>query len=221
MSMKREISFMYSFSFGLKNFDEHINKSIRNYDSLRKDVIEMSRYFVEPETNVYDLGCSTGSMLKEIKSVTNAEQYIGYDLAEEFKDIVNDTEVTMYNERIQEMMVDNASFVTSLFTLQFIPRTDRQQVISEVYRGLEEGGAFVIAEKIYFNEPRVQDIMTFMYYGHKREHFSDKEILDKEYQLRDMLRPKTIDELQEMLSDFQSVTPFWQQHGFVGLLCLK
>ena len=63
--------------------------------------------------------------------------------------------------------------------------------------------------------------MTFMYYGHKREHFTDKEILDKEYQLRDMLRPNTMNELEEMLSDFQSVTPFWQQHGFVGLLCLK
>jgi tRNA (cmo5U34)-methyltransferase len=181
----------------------------------------MSRYFVEPDTNVYDLGCSTGSMLKQIKDNTNAKDYIGYDCAEEFKDIVYDTDVTLFNEPIQDMKITNASFVTSLFTLQFIPKQDRYNVISEVYQGLNKGGAFVIAEKIFFDQPQVQDMMTFMYYDHKRDHFSDKEILDKEYQLRDMLRPNTRDELKSMLSMFESVTTFWQQHSFVGMLCLK
>ena len=212
---------MYSFSFGHGDFDDHINKSIRNYDTLREDVIQMSRYFVESNTNVYDLGCSTGSMLKDIKNNTKGAEYIGYDSAEQFKHIIHDTDVNMFNEPIQNIKIQNASFITSLFTLQFIPKQDRQKVIQDVYKGLNDGGAFVIAEKIYFDHPLIQDMMTFLYYDHKRNNFTDKEILDKEYQLRDMLRPNTRDELKGMLSMFTSVTTFWQQHGFVGMLCLK
>ena len=56
----------FSFSAVAKNFDNHINRSIRGYNDLWNDVISMSKYFVENKTNVVDIGCSTGSLLSEM-----------------------------------------------------------------------------------------------------------------------------------------------------------
>ena len=36
---------------------------------------------------------------------------------------------------------------TSIFTLQFMPRKDRFDVIQNIYNGLNHGGAFIFAEK--------------------------------------------------------------------------
>ena len=57
----------FSFSNMSDNFDNHISKSIRGYDNLRTDIIGMSKYFVIDDTNVVDIGCSQGSLLKKIK----------------------------------------------------------------------------------------------------------------------------------------------------------
>lgn len=71
------------------NFDDHINKSIRNYDQLRDDIVSLSNYFVTSDTKVVDYGCSQGTMIKRIRD-TNKEQasntiYYGVDINEDFK----------------------------------------------------------------------------------------------------------------------------------------
>jgi len=85
----------------------------------------------------------------------------------------------------------NASLVTSIFTLQFMPPKDRARTIKSIYDGLNDGGAFIFSEKGFSCNPKIQDMMTFMYYDYKRQHFTDKEILDKEVQLRHMMKPNT------------------------------
>ena len=60
----------FSFSSVASGFDEHITKSIRGYADLRDDVVGISRYFILDETNVLDIGCSQGTMLKRIKDET-------------------------------------------------------------------------------------------------------------------------------------------------------
>ena len=55
----------FTFAHREEGFDEHIEKSIRGYSQLMDDVISLSRYFVENETNVVDIGCSTGKMTND------------------------------------------------------------------------------------------------------------------------------------------------------------
>ena len=50
----------FTFAHREEGFDEHIEKSIRGYSQLMDDVISLSRYFIEDETKVVDIGCSTG-----------------------------------------------------------------------------------------------------------------------------------------------------------------
>ena len=54
----------FTFAHREEGFDEHIEKSIRGYSSLMNDVISLSRYFVEDDTNIFDIGCSTGKNTK-------------------------------------------------------------------------------------------------------------------------------------------------------------
>ena len=97
-----------------------------------------------------------------------------------------------------------------------------QEVINKIYNGLNTGGAFIFSEKTFSCNPRVQDMMTFMYYDYKRQNFSDKEILDKEVQLRHMMKPNTKTELYNMVQDAGfEIHTFWQNFNFVGVIALK
>lgn len=59
----------FSFTNFSKEFDEHIDKSIRGYFTLRSDVVKITEYFVEDDMTVLHLGCSQGSLLRMIKRV--------------------------------------------------------------------------------------------------------------------------------------------------------
>ncbi len=223
----------FTFAHRDEGFDNHIDQSIRHYSTLHDDIVKMSRYFVEDDTNIYDLGCSTGktlgAMIKQNTFAPHAH-YIGIEHAEGFKEAmdlrmreheVDDLELRF--EDVRDADMQNASLVTSIFTLQFMPRKDRQETLNKVYDALNPGGAFIFGEKTYSCSSTVQDMLTFMYYDFKRENFDAKDIMDKEQTLRNMLKPNTWSELNEMLdtAGFESVQTFWQNHLFVGAIAIK
>jgi len=99
---------------------------------------------------------------------------------------------------------------------------DRQDVINKVADGLNTGGAFIFSEKTFSCNPRIQDMMTFTYYDFKRKHFNDKEILDKEVQLRHMMKLNTKTEIYDMFTNAGfEVHNFWQNFNFIGAIALK
>ena len=64
----------FSFSnLGTENFDEHIDQSIPHYSTLNNNIVALSNYFIEGQTNVYDIGCSTGKLLRRLRDERNAE----------------------------------------------------------------------------------------------------------------------------------------------------
>ena len=56
----------YDFTFAHREegFDEHIEYSIRGYSNLLEDIVNLSKYFVEGNTKVVDIGCSTGKVTR-------------------------------------------------------------------------------------------------------------------------------------------------------------
>ena len=54
----------FTFAHREEGFDNHIEQSIRGYSNLMEDVVSLSRYFVEDDTNIVDIGCSTGKLTK-------------------------------------------------------------------------------------------------------------------------------------------------------------
>ena len=228
----------FTFAHREEGFDNHIEMSIRGYSNLHDDVVSLSRYFVDNESSVYDIGSSTGktilAMAEQNYSFAPHCHYIGVEIADGFEDAMNNrvlevenkfpgTSVRYLKEDIRDTIIQNASLVTSLFTLQFMPRNARAEVIDRIYEGLNEGGAFIFGEKTVATDARIQDMMTFTYYDYKRKSFSEADIMGKEVTLRNMLKPNTWEELEQMIYDagFKSVQPFWQNFMFVGAIAIK
>jgi len=225
----------FTFAHREEGFDEHIEKSIRGYSHLIEDVVSLSRYFVEDETNVIDIGCSTGKMTKALIDYnldhSQEAKYIGLEIAEGFeKDLEKRKKELSYYGYVQFLSDDarwyeysNCSLVTSIFTLQFMPKTDRKELLQNIYNGLNEGGAFIFAEKTICENALVQDMITFNYYDYKRKSFDTEDIMDKERTLRHMMKPNTWREIEDMLLSvgFSVIQPFWRNHAFVGAIAIK
>lgn len=224
---------MTKFTFATRDegFDNHINQSIRHYSDLWNDVLSMSQYFVEDYTNVVDIGCSTGKLLKAMiaqNTFAPAASYIGVEVEPDFYDVLDEDERNIPNLHYEKIDIrsfhfGNCSLVTSIFTLQFMPQRDRQDVIDCIYNGLQKGGAFIFAEKTVSESARIHEIRTFTYYDFKRESFTTDDIMDKERTLRHMMKPNTRSELIDMVTNagFEHVDSFWQNHAFTGFIAIK
>lgn len=231
------MTYDFSFAHSQEGFDSHIDNSIRGYSNLLEDIVAFSRYFVENHTKVVDIGCSTGKLTKMIVSENVNRpyaQYVGVELAggfyddmdNRYKEIRKDHPSTLLEfvrGDIRNYEFKNCSLVTSVFTIQFMPKTDRQEIINRIYNGLNEGGAFLFAEKLMCENAFFQDLLTFNYYDFKRKSFSPEEIMNKEKELRDMLKPNTWNELRTMIlnAGFSDLQIFWRNHQFVGVLAIR
>jgi tRNA (cmo5U34)-methyltransferase len=231
------MTYDFSFAHSPEGFDNHINDSIRGYSNLLEDTVSFSRYFVEDHTKVVDVGCSTGKLTKMIiagNPKREHAQYVGVELAGSFYDNLEDRYVEIRKDypwallnwvrgNVTSYEFNNCSLVTSLFTLQFMPKTTRQDTITKIFNGLNEGGAFIFAEKLMCENAFFQELMTFNYYDYKRKSFTPDQIMDKEKELRDMLKPNTWTELKDMVmtAGFKDCQIFWRNHQFVGVLAIK
>ena len=94
----------YDFTFAQREegFDDHIEHSIRGYTNLLEDILSLSRNFVEDETNVVDIGCSTGKLteafVKGNQSFCKYANYVGIELAPSFFPELDKRHERMKNE---------------------------------------------------------------------------------------------------------------------------
>ncbi len=221
------------FSFGqIDNFDEHIDMSIPHYSTLNNNIVALSEYFIEGGTNIYDIGCSTGKLLKRLRDERNNEciggndvKYIGLEINKNFsKDFIQEKNFSLIEEDLLDYdNFTNASLITSVFTLQFISQKDRKAILQKIYDGLNDGGAFIFSEKIISRSAKIENFQTFLYYTFKRQNFSAEEILDKEQNLRSIMKPVTLEQNMQMLKDvgFKDIDVFWRNFNFIGFVAIK
>ena len=118
----------------------------------------------------------------------------------------------------------NSSFITSVLTLQFIPKKDKFKLVKKIYDGLEIGGAFVLVEKILVNNSQLNDIFVGCYYDFKKDNgFSEEEILNKSKSLRSVMQPLEEKENTDMLKSvgFEQVEIFFKWFNFIGIIAIK
>jgi tRNA (cmo5U34)-methyltransferase len=223
----------FSFANYAESFDDHIGKSIRGYADLRNDCVLLSEYFIENDTNVLDIGCSTGKFLREIRDFNQQRSphatYLGVDIEPMFHGQWAAHKAANIAYQAGDLRsfegYENLSFVTSLFSLQFIPEKDRRSVMQEIFDNLVPGGAFVMAEKTLGKSSKIQDMLTFMYYDYKRQSFSEQEILEKERSLRNKLKlwseAQIVASLEKAGFHSDHIQVFWRNHLFAGFLAIK
>ena len=222
------------FSFStIENFDKHISSQILGYDILDLITKRLVRLFLEDDTNVYDIGCSTGRLLNELNEAYSSDKadvvkritYYGIENNPNFtKDLVSTANVQYLSTDLkQDFTFNNASAVISIFTLQFLPIHLRAKIIKSIYNGLNKGGAFIWSEKVYSESPKIQNYLTMQHFDIKRDRYSATEILKDEESLRDIMKPLTLEENIALLEEagFKQIEVFWRVNNFLGILCIK
>lgn len=212
---------MEKFSFDtIKDFDEHISKSIPSYSLLSDMIVNISEYFIQNDEVIYDLGCSTGSMLKKMPPHVRK---VGYDNSSLLPMSSYKNLQFIKTDLTKGFLIENACIALSIFTMQFLPKRFRKQFCDTIYNGLNTGGAFILCEKVYSENSCMQEAMTMCHYQHKMQNFSLDEIHSKERDLREIMKPLTLNENIAILnqSGFSVIESFWRSYNFIGLICIK
>jgi tRNA (cmo5U34)-methyltransferase len=223
------------FSFGAmaSEFDSHISKSIRGYDNLRADCVGLSQYFIQRNSKVLDLGCSSGEFLRSVRDYNQnrhaSTEYLGLDIEDNFQEQWmqrKENNISFRKADVREYAgYENLSVVFSLFTLQFLSERDRLPLVRKIFEGLNEGGALILSEKVHAKNAKIQEMLTFLHYDFKRSSFSSDEILNKEKSIRDQMHLWSEYKIFEMLraAGFASnnLQLFWRNHSFIGILAWK
>lgn len=213
-------------------FDAHIAREIHGYPILDRQVVSFADAFMEDGTTVYDIGASTGRLINKLAqsldggSSDRTVQFVGYEPLASFTDSFtpfNDS-VTMRTEAVGgSTTFENASLVTSIFTLQFMPMHLRPAILAQIHKGLHANGSFIWAEKVVASDSRIESLINAYHLQLKREGSDDTDILDKDLRLRGQMRPITLEENIGMLQEagFTRYEVFWRVNNFVGILAVK
>jgi len=215
-----------------RNFDKHINNSIPLYLLCHKLGLEISDFFLEKNSKVLDLGCSTGTFINKLNSRhKNKKLKIeGYDAIIKMikaakKNNKNKNNIKILNKDIVKNKLPNkVDFISSFFTLSFIKPSDRQIVFNKIFKSLNWGGAFVFFDKVRAPDARFQDIMSQIYMNYKLDrNFSPDEILNKSNSLKGVLDPYSTNENFLFLkrSGFKDYMTVFKCITFEGFLAIK
>ncbi|GAX60452.1 SAM-dependent methyltransferase YecO [Candidatus Scalindua japonica] len=218
-------------------FDDMLYRSVPFYREQQYCIAEIARKFWIPGTNIYDLGCSTAATLLLLgKELGDSAQMTGYDNSQpmldrasqnlEKADIGNRIKLKLldFNKDLADAELENASVVILCWTLQFVRPLFRDRLIKWIYKGLVNGGAMVVTEKILTNDSNMNRFFIEFYYDFKRRNgYSEQEISKKREALENILVPFRVEENIELFrrNGFEIVETFFQWYNFSGFLCVK
>jgi len=209
------------FSFDtIDNFDEHIAQSIPNYHTLTEAICDLSTYFMTEDTQVIDLGCSTGKLLERLP---HRGKKVGIDIADNLLPESHDETLYVRKDLRAFTALGKSSLILSNFTLQFLPYEDRPNILSIIYESLVEGGAFIWAEKVREESGELEQVIHGAHYDFKRKAFSSDEILNKERDLRPIMKVNTSMRNQILAENagFTVGTMFWKFFNFEAWIYIK
>ncbi len=232
-----EIKKVSDFKFGAKVasvFDDMVNRSVPMYGEIQRMVAELAADYAQTGTNVYDLGCSTGTTLIGMNSLVSEEiKFIGVDESEEMLEKCNNKLKQAGFSRPYELVsadlhkdfrVENASVVVLCLTLQFIRPIERERILKTVIDGMVEGGALILVEKVLAEESTLNRNYIKYYYDMKRRHnYSEMEISQKREALENVLIPYKLSENSLLLkkTGFTTIETFFKWYNFSALIAIK
>ena len=218
-------------------FPDMISRSVPGYDFCLEMIQDAAKFLVQSHSNVYDLGCSLGSITLAIRSgilasaVEQVEIY-GIDSSaamlqraqghiDAFKPKVP---IHLICEDINKTSINNASLVVLAYTLQFIALDQRESLIKKIYQGLNPNGGLIIIEKIHDENLIIQEIITELHHEFKRRNgYSELEIAQKRTALEHVLITETESEHFNRLKNvgFNNISMIVKNYAFAAWLAIK
>ncbi|MFQ5678552.1 MAG: methyltransferase domain-containing protein [Gemmatimonadota bacterium] len=224
-----------NWSFGgsvADTFVEHVRQSVPFYDAGHDLVCQLSDYFCLPDSTCYELGVSTGQLIRKLAEHQIHKpgiRWIGLDREEKMierarahcRGVKN---ITLLQQDVLEHEYEPSDFIVSYYCVQFIPPRRRQELFDRIYESLNWGGAFVLFEKVRGPDARFQDILVSLYNDFKaRNGFTAEEILNKTASLKGVLEPFSTEGNLGLLrrAGFADIMTVMKYICFEGFLAIK
>lgn len=234
---KDEIQKASDFKFGAnvaKVFDDMVNRSVPYYGEIQRMMAELAADHAKKGSDVYDLGCSTGTTMIGMNTMVDPEiRFVGIDDSQEMldkcKSKLSEAGFTRdYDLRCadlnQGVEISNASVVVLCLTLQFVRPIYREKLIQNIFSGLNSGGVLILVEKILAEESLFnRDFINYYYNYKRRNHYSELEISQKREALENVLIPYKLSEDITLLRDkgFAHCEIFFKWYNFSGIIATK
>jgi tRNA (cmo5U34)-methyltransferase len=215
-------------------FDDMLERSIPQYETMRGLVFEVGRKFVRPGTQLVDLGCSHGEALAPfVNEFGSSVSYVGVEVSAPMleaarrrfaPEIEAGTLALVDLDLRQGYPKVLASLTLSVLTLQFTPIEHRPRIVQEVYDHTVDGGAFVLVEKVLGGSARLDGLLTDLYHGLKRASgYTQEEIDRKRLSLEGVLVPVAAPWDEDLLrrAGFRDVECFWRCLNFAAWVAVK
>ncbi len=215
-------------------FDDMVTRSVPYYLEMQRMIGELASEYARAGTNVYDLGCSTGTTMKNMDNTVDQKiKFIGVDdsaqmlkqCEENLKKAGMIRPFELKNADLNKGLdINNASVVVLCLTLQFIRPLYRVKLLEQIHNGLNEGGCLILVEKILAEESGLnRNFIKYYYDFKKRNHYSDMEIAQKREALENVLVPYKLSEDLDMLltAGFSHCEVFFKWYNFAGMIAFK
>ena len=234
-SVEKETVADFSFDEAVADvFPDMLRRSIPGYENIIAMLGVLARCHVQDNTRVYDLGCSLGAATLSVHRQTRelSLQHICVDNSEAMikrcastlKRHMPAASVELICDDIQRIPIDNASVVLLNFTLQFLPKTTRLDLLKNIYKGLNSGGVLILSEKLLYDDAEVNQLFIQWHHEFKRANgYSDLEISQKRAAIENVLIPDTLNTHQTRLTEagFSHVHQWFQAFNFSSLIAVK
>jgi len=215
-------------------FDDMLERSVPFYKECQQMVIDLALHFAQKNSTVYDLGCSTGTLLLSLTRAIPENQnirFVGLDNSEamlkkahgKLKGYLKRCELVTANLE-SDFELSDASVVIMNYTLQFIPPKRRAAMLKRIYKGLLPGGGLILIEKVRGESDGLNDLFVEQYHAYKRSQgYSKLEIAKKREALENVLIPLKPGKNRDLLeaTGFRQVDVFFKWFNFAGFLAIK
>lgn len=215
-------------------FTDMIKRSVPGYSEIIVNIQKLASIYVQTNSNCYDLGCSLGaaSLAMSHGNRANGVNIIGIDNSSEMLEqcenklagFVHNSPISLIHADIQQTKITNASMVVLNYTLQFVPRKERIQIIKTVYDGLLPGGILLLSEKIIYSDAAINQLMIELHHQFKRDNgYSELEISQKRSALENVLIPELLETHITRMQNagFEHVDCIQQQLNFASFIAIK
>lgn len=215
-------------------FDDMVTRSVPFYEEMQRMIGELAADHYQDNTNIYDLGCSTGATLIQMdKSIPAHIQFVGIDDSPDMLEKCRQKLTEVGFERPVKLQVadlnstvhiENASIAVLCLTLQFVRPINREKLLKAIYDGMAPGGAVIVIEKILAEDSTFnRDFIKYYYDMKRRNHYSEMEISQKREALENVLIPYKLSENIIMLREagFTQCEVFFKWYNFSGFIAKK
>jgi len=228
---------VYDFKFNKEVatvFDDMVVRSVPYYEEMQRMIAEPTKDFAVKGTNVYDLGCSTGTTMINLDKVLSEDiGFVGIDNSDEMlikceanlNEAGVEREVACENQDLNcNVELNNPSVVIFCLTLQFLRPFNREKILKKICDSLPENGAVILIEKILTENSICNRLFIEHYYAFKKRNGYDEiEITKKRESLENVLVPYQPSENEALLKScgFRFTEVFFKWYNITGLIAIK